>query len=513
LRKLVEELQPERDLSRSPLFQVKLVLQNAPGGILKMENLSLSSAAGEGHTSKYDLLLAISESDAGIGGALEYNSDLFDKASMERLQEHFQQLLRAVTAAPELPLTQISMLSPAEREQLLREWNQTATYFPPVCLHELFAEQARQRPEATALLYEDEQMSYGELERRANQLAHHLQRLGVGPEVVVGICLERTPQMIVALLAVLKAGGAYLPLDPEYPLERLSFMLEDAAVTVLLTEVAVVERLPAHWGYTFCLDEEWEQIASESETTPACAAMPENLAYVMYTSGSTGQPKGVMITHRNIVRLLWGVSYAHLDQEQTILQLAPISFDASTFEVWGALLHGAQLQLYKGRVASAAELGEILKPGRHWTLWLTASLFNAVVDEQVQALAAVEQLLVGGEALSVSHIRQAQQELPGVQLLNGYGPTEGTTFSCCYRLPGEVSATAESIPIGGPIANTEVYILDEELEPVPVECQARSTLAARGPGARVFATSGADGREVHSRSIQRACGRAAVSQR
>ena len=175
-----------------------------------------------------------------------------------------------------------------------------------------------------------------------------------------------------------------------------------------------------------------------------------------------------MITHRNVVRLLWGISYTQLDQEQTVLQLAPISFDASTFEVWGALLHGAQLQLYPGRVASAAELGEILGPGRHWTLWLTASLFNVVVDEEVQALGEVEQLLVGGEALSVGHIRRAQQELPGVQLINGYGPTEGTTFSCCYRLEAAVGDEAESIPIGRPIANTEVYILDEELEPVPV---------------------------------------------
>jgi amino acid adenylation domain-containing protein/non-ribosomal peptide synthase protein (TIGR01720 family) len=480
--KLVEELQPERDLSRSPLFQVKLVLQNAPGGALEMGNLSLSSAAGEGHTSKFDLMLALSESDDGLSGAFEYSTDLFDRASIVRLQEHFQQLLRAVAAAPELPLTRISILSAAEREQLLREWNQTTTYFPPLCLHELFAEQARQRPAATALRYKDEQLSYDELERRANQLAHHLQRLGVGPEVVVGICLERTPQLIVALLAVLKAGGAYLPLDPEYPLERLSFMLEDAAVAVLLTELAVVERLPAHWGYTLCVDEEWEQIASASETLPACAAVPENLAYVMYTSGSTGQPKGVMITHRNIVRLLWGIDYAHLDQQQTILQLAPISFDASTFEVWGALLHGAELQLYPGRVASAAELGEMLVPGRHWTLWLTASLFNAVVDEQVQALSAVEQLLVGGEALSVGHIRRAQQELPGVQLINGYGPTEGTTFSCCYRVPGEVPATAASIPIGRPIANTEVYILDEELEPVPVGVHGELYIGGTGVG-------------------------------
>jgi amino acid adenylation domain-containing protein len=299
-------------------------------------------------------------------------------------------------------------------------------------------------------------------------LAHHLQRLGVGPEVLVGICLERTPQMIVALLAVLKAGGAYLPLDPAYPLERLSFMLEDARVKVLLTELSVVEQLPAHGGYTLCLDEEWERIASESEAAPECAAVPENLAYVMYTSGSTGQPKGVMTLHRNVVKLLWGVDYAHLDQEQTILQLAPISFDAATFEIWGALLHGAQLQLYPGRVPSVAELAAILKPGRHWTVHLTAALLNVVVDEQVQALRAVEQLLTGGEVVSVNHIRRLQQELPWVQLINGLGPTETTTFSLCYRLPREVWAKAESIPIGRPIANTEVYLLDDEWEPVPV---------------------------------------------
>ena len=217
---------------------------------------------GKDTTSKYDLLLALSESEAGLGGGLEYSTDLFDRASIVRLLEHYQQLLHAVTAAPELPLRQISILSAAEREQLLVEWNQTATYFPPLCLHELFAEQARQRPEATALLYEDEQLSYGELERRANQLAHHLQRLGVGPEVVVGICLERTPQLVVALLAVLKAGGAYLPLDAEYPLERLSFMLEDAAVTVLLTELSVAGTVAGALGLHLAV---WMRSGSRSQ--------------------------------------------------------------------------------------------------------------------------------------------------------------------------------------------------------------------------------------------------------
>jgi amino acid adenylation domain-containing protein/FkbM family methyltransferase len=468
--KLVEELQPERDLSRSPLFQVKLVLQNAPGGALQMGNLRLSRVGRDGQTSKYDLLLVFSESEAGLYGGLEYSTDLFDRSSMERLLEHFQQLLRAVSATPELPLTQVSMLTPAEREQLLREWNQTSRFFTPVLLHELVEEQARQRPEATALRYKDEQLSYDELERRANQLAHHLQRLGVGPEVLVGVCLERTPQMVVALLAVLKAGGAYLPLDPAYPLERLSFMLEDAAVTVLLSELSVLERLPAHWGYTLCLDEEWEQIATESEATPECAAVPENLAYVIYTSGSTGQPKGVMITHQAICNhMQWMQQDLPLAPTDRVLQKTPFSFDASVWEFYAPLQAGAQLVLLPpGQHQDVGQLLESVVRQEITTLQMVPTQLRLLAQaERFAECRSLKRVFSGGEEL-LTALAEEVVAGSGAELYNLYGPTEASIEVSYYRYDSSTDGARGSVPIGRPIPNTEMYLLDEEWEPVAV---------------------------------------------
>ena len=292
--------------------------------------------------------------------------------------------------------------------------------------------------------------------------------VGVGPEVLVGICVERSLEMVVGLLGILKAGGAYVPLDPEYPKERLVFMLEDTRAPVLLTQQRLVAGLPAHSAHVVCLDRDWEQIAAESDENPLSGMTAENLAYVIYTSGSTGQPKGVEVRHQGVLRLLIGVDYVRLDAQQSFLQLAPTSFDASTFEIWGALLHGARCVLFPGKVPSPSELGNILRHYHISTLWLTASLCNAVIDEAPEALSEVRQLLIGGEALSVSHVQRALELLPETQIINGYGPTESTTFTCCYAIPSRLNETISSITIGRPIANTEVYLLDSHLSPVPI---------------------------------------------
>jgi amino acid adenylation domain-containing protein len=297
-------------------------------------------------------------------------------------------------------------------------------------------------------------------------LARYLGSKGVGAETRVGICLERSPEMIIGLLGILKAGGAYVPLDAGYPHARLKFMLEDAGVPLLLTQKALRGRLGSHIAEVICLDELSEAIAREDQTNPNCETTADNLAYVMYTSGSTGKPKGVAVTHRNIVRLVRNTNYANFTRDEVFLQFAPISFDASTFEIWGSLLNGARLALMPAGAATLDELGQTLKRYQVTTLWLTAGLFHLMVDTHLDDLKGLKQLLAGGDVLSVPHVKKALQELKGCRLINGYGPTENTTFTCCF--PVEADAVNGSVPIGRAISNTYVYVLDRHLNPTPV---------------------------------------------
>ena len=466
---LVEELNPVRDPSRSPLVQVMFVLQNTPDATLRLDGLQVSALPIESHSAKFDLTLTLTERPDGLHGELEYATDLFERATIERMAGHFAVLLQGIVAKPETPIDRLPMLTDAERHQLLVTWNDTSVDYPRErCIHQLFEEQVARTPEAVALVFEDQQLSYRELNARANQLAHHLLALGVGPEVLVGICVERSLELIIGLLGILKAGGAYVPLDPSYPPARLAFMLADTQAPVLLTQQTLLAQLPPYAGRTVCLDRDGENIAAQPDTAPPCRATAENLAYVIYTSGSTGRPKGVTVPHRGVLRLLLGIDYVQLDQQQTFLLLSPISFDASTFELWGALLHGARCAIFHERVPTIATLGETLGRYQVTTLWLTASLFNVLIDEAPQILGGVRQLLTGGEALSPSHVRAALKCLPEVQLVNGYGPTESTTFTCCYRIPKLSDEARASIPIGRPIGNTRVYVLDRSLGPVPV---------------------------------------------
>lgn len=361
------------------------------------------------------------------------------------------------------------LLTEAERQQVLVEWNSTRRTYPrESSVQQLFEAQVERTPEAVAVVCADKQLTYHELNRQANQVAHYLQRLGVGTEVPVGLCMERSLEMVVGLLGILKAGGAYVPLDPLYPKERLAFMLRDTQAPVLVTQERFVDLLAVQGTHVVCLDTAWKAITRERSENPANRATAENLAYVMYTSGSTGRPKGVEVRHRSIIRLLFGVDYVHLDAIQTILHMAPISFDASTFEVWGALLHGARCILFPEQVPTAKSIGTAIHKHKVTILWLTASLFNAVIDEAPETLLGIKQLLIGGEALSVAHVRRALAMLPSTQIINGYGPTEGTTFTCCYPIPKQLSETTRSIPIGRPIGNTQVYLLDRYLNPVPI---------------------------------------------
>jgi len=466
--KLVEELQPERDLSRNPLFQVIFALQNAPHSTPKLYGLTLSRMDRGTTMARFDLEVHLREEAERLRGSFVYNTDLFDAATIERMAGHYQMILEGIVADPDQRLSELPLLTDAERHQLLVEWNDTSTDYPrDKCIHELFEEQAERTPDAIAVVFEEQQLTYRELNSRANQLAHYLKKRGVVPEALVGICVERSLEMVIGVLGILKAGGAYVPLDPSYPKERLAFMIEDTKAPVILSQQHLVNVLPEHTAIVICLDSDLKTITKESKENPVNGTAAGNLAYVIYTSGSTGRPKGVCVPHRGVVRLVKETNYARLTSEEVFLQLASISFDASTFEIWGSLLNCAKLVIMPPGTPSLEELGQVVQKHQITTLWLTAGLFHLMVDEKPEAFTHVRQLLAGGDVLSVSHVRGFLSKNRNCTLINGYGPTENTTFTCCHtiELTGQIE---KSVPIGRPVSNTRVYVLDGCLQPVPV---------------------------------------------
>lgn len=466
--KLVEESQADRDLSRNPLFQIAFVLQNTPQAELDLPGIKTRLLSAQKATAKFDLTLIITKKSGELQGLLEYNTDLFDAITVECLANHFHNLLADILSDPDQPLSELSLLSDSEQRQLLEEWNATATDYPAdQCIHYLFEAQAANTPDATALVMKNQRINYAELNAQANQLAHHLRKRGIGPDTLVGIALHRSIELVTGILGILKAGGAYVPLDPTYPRERLAFMLQDTDVQVLLTEHSLLSRFTDYAGQTVCLDRDWPLIAQEQQGNPPHTTVTDNLAYIIYTSGSTGTPKGVMVPHRGVLRLVCSIDYIRLSADQVHVFLAPVSFDASTFELWGALLHGAQCVIFPQDVPTIERLGSVIQQHRVTTLWLNASLFNMIIDESPQILSGVQQLLTGGEALSVPHVRRALAFLPETRLFNCYGPTESTTFTCSYPIPRILDQHLSSVPIGRPIENTTIYILDRNRKPVP----------------------------------------------
>ena len=389
---------------------------------------------------------------------LTWNSLRFEAHGIKQLLRHYVSLLEQIVANQQGTISKISLLSEEERHQLLNEWSQGEE----VCVEErtvkeLFEQQVEERGDAIAIVWESEQVTYRELNRRANRLAHRLRRLGEGVEDAVGLWMERSPGLLVGMVGIVKAGCGYVGFEEGAPAERMRMMIEEAGIRVMVVSEGREEQVEGVVEVVrLGLGGELE--GEEEESDPEVEKRGENLIYISYTSGTSGRPKGVVVKDQGVVRLVKESRYAELGEEQSILQAAPVSFDASSFEVWGALLGGGKSVLYGAGVPSASGLGRVIREGGVRTMWLTASLFNTVVDEEVKELRGVEQLLVGGEALSVRHVRRVKEEVEGVRLINGYGPTESTTFACTHEI--EEEERERSIAIGRPIGQTEAYVMD-----------------------------------------------------
>jgi amino acid adenylation domain-containing protein len=465
--KLVEELQPERSLSHNPLFQTVFALQESLLQPPHLPGLNLSRMPILSDRALFELSLFVAETPDGLMARLEYNRDLFAADTAGRILGQFEVLLNGIVKSPDRAVSDLPLMTEEEKHRVLLEWNDTRRPYPEESVSELFEAQVRRTPNAVALVFENRQLTYRELNGQANQLATQLRRRGVRVNTRVGICMERGLEMVIGLLGILKAGGAYVPVDGSYPQARLSFMLRDASVAVVVTREQWVASLPPEIVEPI-LVEIISDLDVSSDENKSSGAGPDDLAYVMYTSGSTGIPKGVEVPHRGIVRLLFEGGFARLDQNEVFLQLAPLSFDASTLEIWGALLHGGHCVLFPDRVPTTEALRDALRKHAVSTLWLTSSLFNSIIEDDPEALGTVRHVLTGGEALSVPHIRRALHALPNTQLTNAYGPTENTTFTTTYPIPREIPALATSIPIGRPIGNTQTYVLDRHMQPVPI---------------------------------------------
>jgi amino acid adenylation domain-containing protein len=468
--KLVEELQPERDLSRTPLFQVFFNMVGVEAHELSLHGLTVEQLILFEPESKFDFTLYVREKDQEIHFELVYNTGLFHPDSASRMLGHFQALLQSIAANPEQRLSDLPILTEAERQQLLVKWNDTKRDYPKdKCIHELFEAQVERTPDAVAVIFEDKQLTYRELNQRANQLAHYLQKLGVGTEVRVAIYVERSLEMVVSLLGVLKAGGAYVPLDPEYPKARLAYMLAQTEVDFLLTRERFMESLPEFKGNVVCLDRDCGLFEREGEGNPDTTLEPDNLAYVIYTSGSTGKPKGVLSCHRGVVNYFSYLRQTYdLNNADTVLQLPSLSFDASVRDLIGPLTVGAQVVITNDLDAKepAALLSKIRERSVTCLLSLVPTMLNGLLEAGRSSpllYDSVRLILVSGEALTIASCQKAKAVFGHrTWIVNQYGPTE-TTMTCSYHRVLEADNNRRIAPLGRSIPNARMYILDSHL--------------------------------------------------
>jgi amino acid adenylation domain-containing protein len=474
---LVEELQPQRNRSHTPLYQVIFDLNNAPIQTLELTKLKtqlLQVETGEVHA---DLVLNVIQEGDELRGKLAYNTALFDLATIKRMQEHFRVLLEGIVADPDQQISTLPLLTEAERHQLLYEWNRARVVYPRgVCLHQWFETRVESAPDNVAVVFEDQSLTYQELNARANQLARYLRRLGVGPDVLVGMYLERSLEMVIGILGILKSGGAYVPMETAYPGERLAFMLEDTEAPVLLTQQSLLAHLPEHKALVVCLDTEWEKVAQESEENLSVEMRADSLAYVIYTSGSTGKPKGVLVTHYNVVRLFEATyDWYHFTEQDVWTLFHSYAFDFSVWELWGALLYGGRLVVVPYLVSRSPDaFYGLLGREKVTVLNQTPSAFRQLIQAEERAEARSELslrlVIFGGEALELQSLKpwfdRHGDKQP--QLVNMYGITE-TTVHVTYRPinAADLNQASGSV-IGCAIPDLQIYILDRQRQPVPI---------------------------------------------
>jgi amino acid adenylation domain-containing protein len=465
LRRILQEAKITGENPRNGLSRVVFQYFAEGPALLALPNVTVEPVKIHTATSKFDLSITLVELESGgIEMEIEHDNDLYSAETAERIGQHFVNLADAAARNPETPIAQLGFLTASEKA-LLAEVNETKTSYPrDATVDELFEQQAANHPTKMALSFENSQITYGELDRRANQVAQMLIKNGVRPGDFVGVCLERSPALVAALIGILKAGAAFVPFDAKYPAARLQYMFADAGVRLLLTSAS--QRHIAPSTVTVALVEEASAETLEPKEFPQPPVGPDSLAYMMYTSGSTGDPKGTTVPHRAIVRLVRNNDFANFGTDEVFLLLAPVSFDASTLEIWGALLNGGTLAIYPPTFESLDQLDDVLAREKVTTLWLSSGLFNTVVDKKIEALRGLRQLLVGGDVVSPAHVRRVYDTNPNVTIINGYGPTENTTFTCCYSIPRDWPVEL-ALPIGRPIRNTTVYILDENQQPMP----------------------------------------------
>ncbi|HKR97057.1 MAG TPA: amino acid adenylation domain-containing protein, partial [Candidatus Angelobacter sp.] len=468
---LVEQLHPQRTLSHSPLVQVMFVLRNTPETEIKLPHLKVTPQNSDFSTAKFDLTFYLDDQQEGIVGAIEYNTDLFNPDRIHRMAAHFCTLLRSIVANPDRPISDLALLSEKENRQLLLEWNDSSAVYPPVCAHQLFEQQVARTPGTVAAICEGEQLNYGELNGRANRVAHYLQSLGAAPGRIVGIAVERSLDMLGGVLGILKTGAACLPLDHSYPLDRLAFMLEDSGAIAVLTQAHLAAKLPLTQAHVVQMDTEQERIAEERDSNLPATAYPENAVYVIYTSGSTGRPKAVLLPHRALVNLVeW--HRASGSPSASVLQFASLIFDVSFQEIFSTLALGGTLVLAPEQVRTDIRaLSKLIEQHRVERFHLPVIVLQKLAEEfceDPRPLLSLRELMVGGEQLQITpSIVKLFSRFNGCVLYNHYGPSE-THVVTSFPLPKAPQSWPLLPPLGRPIANSQMYVLDRHLHPAPV---------------------------------------------